>query len=446
MLYGGRGGRSFAGIGFSEITMNDAEYLNTLLGYLPPPQFRAFVQAEFNYCLPLFDDQTPYKVQREAFSAALSQIDVGRRQQMNEQAESILLLSDEVGQQVLEGFARDLGDKARYWQLTALPDQYQRALWLYTHERSVFNDALQTRQADIVRNNLTCYAGFTAPKHLPVLDNREARARLQEELAQHLDCPATAVAIHIFKRLRLDPAENAVVDIIHIRIYHNKLPILVNCVHNGRLVSRRIMRAEMSHITYEPANGHLEVATQSSVNREYLAHLVLRVLLPTAEAASTHSTHSTHSTSEESEGACLALKHYDFQRLSTPTVFDVSEEPIAHMKVIELGYSDFANRTFLIKINYQDSDDIFTASKALISPIFDFSQYPLNYAKLAVRLKRTERERGRVISIILRGDNECTIKSKHDQDRVLCDRLLHKWRLIKDRKERVSSAHGYVAA
>ncbi|HRH77329.1 MAG TPA: hypothetical protein PK129_08270 [Cellvibrionaceae bacterium] len=424
--------------------MNDAEYLNTLLGYLPPHHFRAFVQAEFNYCLPLFDDQTPYKAQRHAFSAALSQIDVCHRQQMNEQAESILLLSDEVGQQVLEGFAHDMGDKARYWQLTALPDQYQRALWLYTHERSVFNDALQTRQADIVRNNLACYAGFTAPKHVPVLDNREARTRLQEELAQHLDCPATAVAIQIFKRLRLDPAENAMVDIIHIRIYHNRLPILVNCVHNGRLVSRRIIRAEMSHITYEPANGHLEVATQSSVNREHLAHLVLRVLLPTqlptAEAP------STHSTSEESGGAHLALKHYDYQRLSTPTLFDVSEEPIAHMKVIELGYSDFANRTFLIKINYQDADDIFTASKSLINPIFDFSQYPLNYAKLAVRLKRTERERGRVISIILRGDNECTIKSKHDQDRVLCDRLLHKWRLIKDRKERASSAHGYVAA
>jgi hypothetical protein len=140
------------------------------------------------------------------------------------------------------------------------------------------------------------------------------------------------------------------------------------------------------------------------------------------------------------------LKHYDYQRLSTPTIFDISEEPIAYTKVIELGYSDLANRTLLIKINYQDIDDIFTASKSLINPVFDFSQYPLNYAKLAVRLKRTDRERGRTISIILRGDNECNIKSKHDRDRALCDRLLHKWRLIKDRKYRECSAHDYVAA
>ena len=125
--------------------MNDAEYLNTLLGYLPPPQFRAFVQAEFNYCLPLLDDQIPYKAQRQAFSAALSQVEFSRRQHMNEQAESILLLSDEVGQQVLEGFVRDQPDTSRYRHFTALPDQYQRALWLYTQERSLFNDALQAR-------------------------------------------------------------------------------------------------------------------------------------------------------------------------------------------------------------------------------------------------------------------------------------------------------------
>lgn len=424
--------------------MNDAEYLNTLLGYLPPPQFRAFVQAEFNYCLPLLDDQTPYKAQRQAFSAALSQVEFSRRQQMNEQAESILLLSDEVGQQVLGGFAREQGDASRYRQFTALPDQYQRALWLYTQERSLFNDALQTRQADIVRQNFACYAGFIAPKNVPVLDNREARTRLQEELAHHLGCPTTAVAIQIFKRLQSDTEENAAVDIIHIRIHHNTLPIMVDCVHDGTLVSRRIIRAEMSHITYEPANGHLEVATQSSVNREYLAHLVLRVLLPTT--LPTAENPSAHSPPAAPGGTRLGLKHYDYQRLSTPTLFDVSEEPIAYTKVIELGYSDFANRTFLIKINYQDADDIFTASKSLINPIFDFSQYPLNYAKLAVRLKRTGRERGRMISIILRGDNECTIKSKHDQDRALCDRLLHKWRLIKDRKDRVSSAHDYVAA
>ncbi|HMW71795.1 MAG TPA: hypothetical protein PKD17_08245 [Cellvibrionaceae bacterium] len=424
--------------------MNDAEYLTQLLGYLPPPIFRAFLQNEFNYSLPLLDDKTPYKQQRRAFFTALSQLESSCRQHMDDSAESIIVLSDECGQRVLEGFARDLCDESRFHALTTLPDQYQRALWLYTHERALFNEALQTRQADIVRTNITCYSGFKAPKNAPVLDDIEAREMLQHEVARYLECPATGVAVQIFKRLRSDSEASQAVDIVHIRIYHNSHPILVDCVHNGELVSRRVIRAELSHITYEPANGHLEVTTQSTLSRENLARLVIRVLMPSEPPVPAMPSHRTLSTDPVHQR--VIVKRYDYQRLSTPTIFDISEEPIAYTKVIELGYSDLANRTLLIKINYQDVDDIYTASKSLINPVFDFSQYPLNYAKLAVRLKRTDRERGRTISIILRGDNECNIKSKHDRDRALCDRLLHKWRLIKDRKDRECSAHDYVAA
>ncbi|HRH77229.1 MAG TPA: hypothetical protein PK129_07765 [Cellvibrionaceae bacterium] len=242
--------------------MNDAEYLTQLLGYLPPPIFRAFLQNEFNYSLPLLDDKTPYKQQRNAFFTALSQLESSCRQHMDDSAESIIVLSDECGQRVLEGFARDLCDESRFHALTTLPDQYQRALWLYTHERALFNEALQTRQADIVRTNITCYSGFKAPKNAPVLDDIEAREMLQNEVARYLECPAAGVAVQIFKRLRSDGEASQAVDIVHIRIYHNTHPILVDCVHNGELVSRRVNRAELSHITYEPANGHLEVTTQ----------------------------------------------------------------------------------------------------------------------------------------------------------------------------------------
>jgi hypothetical protein len=42
------------------------------------------------------------------------------------------------------------------------------------------------------------------------------------------------------------------------------------------------------------------------------------------------------------------------------------------------------------------------------------------------------KERARIICVILRDDNKCNIKTKREKDRVLCDRLLAKWNLVKE--------------
>lgn len=419
--------------------MNDAVHLHQLLGYLPPTLLRSFLVDEFNCSLPACDKSLLKRDQRQVLSTALNQLDIQFRLHINSIAESIILLSDEIGHVVLDGFAHDYCEPSIYQFFIGLPDQYQRSLWIFTHHRALFEEALYARQADIVRKNVACYSGFMAAQYLPVVDTVESRNTIQCEVASHLGCPVTSVAIEITQQVRSSDTNEYAVEVIHIRIDHNTHPMLMDCVRKGERVSRRIIRAETSHITYEPASGHIEVWSTTSINRAFLAQLLTRVLL--------HSNESVRPDSAVDTAAELTpIKYYDYQLLSTPNVFDLSEEPIAHTKVVELGYCDAANRTFLMKINHLDSDDIYTASKSLINPLFDFSHYPLNYAKLAVRVRQAGTERERTISIILRGDNECNIKSKHDQDRVLCDRLLHKWHLIKDQKKRASSAHDYVAA
>lgn len=423
--------------------MNDAVHLHQLLGYLPPTLLRRFLVDEFNCSLPACDKSLLKKHQRQVLSTALNRLDIQFRLHINAIAESIILLSDEIGHVVLDGFAHDYCEPSCYQFFIGLPDQYQRSLWIFTHHRALFEEALYARQADIVRKNVACYSRFMASQYLPVVDTVESRSIIQYEVASHLGCPVTSVAIEISQQVQSSDTNEYAVEVIHIRIDHNTYPMLMDCVRKGERVSRRIIRAETSHITYEPANGNIEVWSTNSINRAFLAQLVMRVLRHSDESVRPD---LVADATKDATTELTPIKYYDYQRLSTPNVFDLSEEPIAHTKVVELGYCDAANRTFLMKINHLDSDDIYTASKSLINPLFDFSRYPLNYAKLAVRVRHAGTTRERTISIILRGDNECNIKSKHEQDRALCDRLLHKWHLIKDQIKRASSAHDYVAA
>jgi len=136
----------------------------------------------------------------------------------------------------------------------------------------------------------------------------------------------------------------------------------------------------------------------------------------------------------------------NYQSLAAPRSFDLSGENVASVKVAELGYSDSNHRSLLVKIWAKDPDDIHTAAKSLIGPSFDFRHHRLTYARLSIRLKKVGRERARTISVILRDDNKCNIKTKREKDRALCDRLLAKWQLVKEIGDVVEAPVDEVAA
>jgi hypothetical protein len=180
------------------------------------------------------------------------------------------------------------------------------------------------------------------------------------------------------------------------------------------VVPQEIVRAESSFVTYEPDNGNLEVLSRGKQGREDLAKLVADTLLQSPIS-----------------GEKVPIKQYDYQSLAEPREFDISGEPVAWVKVTELGYSA-GTRSLLVKMWSNDPDDIFTAGRSLVGPDFDYQHRPITYAKIAVRLRKEGRGRARTVSIVLRGENKCNIKAKREKDRALCDRLLVKWGLVKE--------------
>jgi len=395
--------------------MNDAENLSKLLGHLPPAIFRDFMVNEFALGMPALDAKKLKKEQREPMEAVLTAIDFAQRQKIEEVAERIVLLADGPGQDVVDGFRDSIFSDDDRDVFDLLRNQFERALWLYNNEPDIFKEALDARQADVFRQSASCYSGYVAPRDLTVLDDAVAREAFHQAVAQQLGCAADAVAIQVFKRLRPDTLTGDEVDLYQVSVHHNRPPEIIDCVQASELVPQEVIRAVSSHITYEPANGHLEVLSKDTDGREALARIVADSLL-----------HSPIT------GDKIPLKQYDYQSLAAPRSFDLSGEDVASVKVIELGYTLANHRALLVKIWSKDVDDIYTAARSLISLSFDFRNHHLNYAKLSIRVKKVGKERARTITVILRDDNKCNVKTKREKDRALCDRLLAKWKLVKE--------------
>jgi len=381
--------------------MNDAENLTKLLGHLPPAVFREFMADEFSLAMPDLDTKKTKKEQREQMEVALSALGVSERQRIEEVAERIVLLSDGAGQDVIDGFKDDIFDDAAREAFAAIPNQYQRALWLHVNEPVIFEEALNARQADVFRQSASCLA---------VLDDAAAKTAFHQTVAQQLGCSDDAVAIQIFKRLRPDTQTGEDVDLYQISIHHNRPPEIIDCVQASELEPQEVIRAVSSHITYEPANGHLEVLSKDTDGREALARIVADSLLQSPIT-----------------GEKIPLKQYDYQSLAAPRNFDIASEPVTSVKVVELGYSAANGRSLLVKTWTKDADDIYTAARSLINPTFDFRDHHLNYAKLSIKLKKVGKDRARAITVILRDDNKCNIKTKREKDQALWAGVLNFW-------------------
>ena len=395
--------------------MNDAENLSKLLTHLPPAVFHGFMESEFGLEMAALDPKQGKREQRAAMQAELSSLSLKERQQIEEVAERLVLLSDPAGQDVVNGFGKNIFDQIAADEFAAIDNQYQRSLWLYVHERALFDEALQARQADVFRQSASCYSGFVAPKGLTVAEDEAIRKKFHEAIAGILVCAPDQVAVQVFRRPRAGAESGADVELHQISIHYNQPPEVVDRVEHSQLVPQDLVRAISSYVTYEPGTGYLEVLSKDATNRQAIVCLVADTLLQSPI-----------------NGEKIPLKQYDYQSLAAPRNFDVGGESISSVKVTELGYSAPGHRSMRVAMWSNDPDDIHSAARTLISPTFAFSSYHIDYAKVAIHTKKVGKDRARTIVVVLRDQNKCNVKTKRERDRALCDRLLAKWNLVKE--------------
>jgi len=396
--------------------MNDAENLAKLIRHLPPHTCQEFITSQISIEFPELDRKSSLTMQRQHLTEVLSHIDTRHRQQLEEISESIVLLADGPGQDVLDGFKQRICSEQSLAELSNLRNQYHRSLWFFGNEPRIFEEALNSRQADLFRQTQSCYSGFLADKDLILHEDEQSQARFHAAAAAHFGCPKDEIAIQVFRRLRTGPAAEPMIALYQVSIHHNRPPEIIECVQHSELIANEVVRAISSHITYEPDKGYVEVLSKDTQGRDALAAIVAETLLASPIT-----------------GESVPIKQYDYQSLAAPRNFDITNEPVTSVKVLELGYAGPVCGSSIANVSIRDPQDIYSAAKSLYNnPAFEFRDYTLNYAKISIKLRKEGRGRARTITIELRGDNRCNIKTKREKDRALCDHLLHKWNLVKE--------------
>lgn len=405
--------------------MLDAENLCKLIRKIPPDICRAFLNNHCSVSIPVLDTKQNLTQQRAAISSVLTALSIAERQQIEQIAESIIMLSDALGRDALANVCTKNISADNKATLDAISNQCLRALWFFENEHTLFLEALSVRQADSFRQSRACYSGFVAPPNLEIHKDEKALDDFHSAVAERLECAKQDVAIQLFCRLRADAKSHDDTVLYQVSIHHNLLPETIECVQDSEVVANDIIRAISTHVTYEPNTGHLEVLSKKHEDRAPIASLFAGTILATPF-----------------EGQSIPIKQYDYQSLASPKIFNVAGEPVQSVKVTELGYDGRKGGASLTKMKLNTPGTIYQRARELYDDDFAFSDHTLTYAKISIKLKKQGTERARTVSIIFSGENQCNIKSKRKNDRALCDRLLAKWEFIKE----IGDADQFVTA
>ena len=395
--------------------MQDSEHLSKLINHVEPMFFETFMSDYFGISLFQILRSNTKRGLRESYISQLSELKAKDRIDIEKLAERVLSLTDGPGQDAIDSLRCECLSFEERRELDKLANQYERSLWLYANARQYFDEAFNIRLADIFRQSSTCYSGYIGPVGLFITLAQEDMASFHKAAAELYECEEDQVAVEVFKRYHLiDEEDEEKVALYQVCVHYNLAPQSVEWVNDAQLDSQQVTKAQSSFVTYEPENGHIEVMSKNKSDRESLAQLAATHLMPL-------------------EGNCepVSVKRYDYQCLAQPLQLDIRNEKIEWAKVTELGFSQ-SGSSVVVKVTQNNADDIYAAAKNLIGSTFSFGSHTLNYVQLSVRAQRQSGERARTIHITLRGENGCNIKTKRERDRQLCDRLLHKWGIVRD--------------
>ena len=319
-------------------------------------------------------------------------------------------MTDEAGQAaVMDAIA---GESA----IKSLENAYDRALWLLLNDAERFRRAEETRYADHYRLG-RMWAGFVGPKGLSVSRDPEHHEEFANRIRTQFKC--TDVHLDLFDRTR--PSGGGKSRLIQAVVYRNGLPGSFLDFENGTLVYRKHRPVLEFVVTYEPETGVIEVLAREKESRARLARLFAEVLMQ-----------------QSILGVLLPLRQYDLSTLLQPTAFPTDpQDGIAATFVETLRLKNVADKKGAVKIEsprddetldmYQRSRKWFPGCDPLQNGFF------VHQAKISVLFRPDNGSRqGKVIPIQLTLPNGCTLKGKTEKERLICEKYLPRWGLVRE--------------
>lgn len=331
---------------------------------------------------------------------------------LNSNAERINEITDEIGQTALSSVIADK-DFPEYQNLK---NEHDRALYVFLRDQGAFRRAEEIRYTDHYRKS-RMWGGFVGPKGISISRDPLDIEGFKQRIVEYFRINGK-VKIEIFDRKK-PYGENQELNIVQIMVYREGLPESYTALENDDLVAKTFRPVIEMALTYEPVSGQIEVIADTKESREEVAKAFSGTLLQT-----------------EIEGETVPLKQYDIAKLLQPFDFPTDpEDGIESVKItmVKLKPYEDKNRVTLEvaagepRTIYQISREWFDTHDPLRKGFY------LSQVKLAIYfMPDMESRRGKVVTVKIGWPNRCDLKDKTEKERLIGDKYLKRWNLLKE--------------
>lgn len=326
------------------------------------------------------------------------------------EAERFVEMTDELGQEALQAVALDRQG------FSAQENALARAVWLHLREPGSFRRAEEIRHSDNYRLG-RMWDGFVGPTDCAVSGLAEHRREFMERVMAWFRSPQVKVEVYERTRSCDEGGESRLVQVV---VYREGLPDSVLEFENGDLTRRHRRPVYEFALTYEAESGVIEVIAQDRTSREEMARAFAITLLR-----------------RDLAGKRIPLREYDLNPLLTIRPFPTDpEDGIAAVEVVVLTLQPLIDGAE--KITFEADRK---AGRNLYERIFEWFRehnpltagFRIQRATLSVRFHPDEGVgRGKVVAVRLSLPNGCNLKSKTEKERLVCEKYLPRWGLVRE--------------
>jgi hypothetical protein len=323
-------------------------------------------------------------------------------------AERIMSLADEAGQQALYSVVKD------HATLDALESGQARSAHVYLNDAAAFRRAEEVRFTDDHRRG-RMWEGFVASSLLQVRSDGAALDQLKAAIRQHFN--VQNVQIEVFERSRLG-SSGEILDLIQATIYRDGLPDIFLEFDGGELATRSRRPVIEASLTYEPATGVIEVVANKKETRQafvrYFAESLLRVELGSNR---------------------LPLRRYDLASLRRPHQFPTDPgDGIESVRVTCLRLMPFGTtgERVMLECVHDTSKTIWQMAAEHFGDNDPLRHsWIVTQAKLVIKFRPTATmTRGRSLPLTISIPHGCDLKDRTEVERLVGDKYLRRWGVL----------------
>ncbi|MBF0589168.1 MAG: hypothetical protein HQL53_08575 [Magnetococcales bacterium] len=325
-------------------------------------------------------------------------------------AERIMEMTDDIGEEAMHGMTRNRES------FEAQENACARALWLLLEEPDAFKRAEEIRYADNYRLG-RMWDGFLGPKNIQISKNDDHHQEFRDWIKTWFR--TGQVKLELYERIRpnLESDDSRLIQVV---VYREGLPKSFLEFDEGELAQRHRRPVYEFALTYEPETGIIEVIAPDRLGREETARAFAKTML-------------RHKIDNER----VPLRYYDLSRLMEPYAFPTDpQDGIQSVTVMMMVLQPFEQKAekLTYEVTRSATQNIYECLWARFqdkSPLTN--GFRLQQVKLSVRFHPDGGVgRGKTIPVKLSMPNGCNLKSKSEKERLICEKYLPLWGLVKE--------------